>query len=471
MNSSKSLKKTLYIRIILPYVFIIFTFLFIFTYFQDKVNKSDILIQDVHGLADVANQQQFYAEKILLLTDSKKRLDILKEFEYNKNYLDHELVEFKKKFFDLSDADSDLAQVFFDLQEDINYLKVFIEELKENKIIDSDNLLENSENIYLGILKVSGVLLRHKQKINKISFTSNVLILLFFLFLAFYLTAKIVADVSQTFSYITQFSKKFGIHQADHLMLPPPKYTEVIELQSTILAMKERVLLQARIAQQENTSKTIGELAENLAHLINNPLSIIASSARILQKKVKDNTLVQEEADSIVECVARITQTSLSMKKLINSESKDMVSYFNVLNIKYGIELFFLNKFLENNIKLIFEISEDTKIYARENEILQVVFTLVENSIDFLKDFEDETTKWIKISSKTGEKDNTQLLIEDGGVILDENIIYSSMMSQGKSVGLYSVSQTINKNLGSIEFISKPNTLFIINLPSRSIFD
>lgn len=469
MNHLKSLRKTLYLRILVPYLFIIFSVLIVFFYFQNQINRSDKLILDAHSLADVAYQQQVLAEKVLLLTDIDKKLEILGQFEFNKSYIDKEMKDFKEDFEVM--ISSDVDSIFAHLDKQVAFLSSFVEDIKNRKEVEEKLLLENSEDIYLNVLKLSGVVIKEKNNISNSLLIVNLSVLFFFSVVAFFLTSKMVNTVLASFNYVSTFAKKFGIHKGETLDIVSPEYFEIEELQSAIISMKERVLLQARVAQQENTSKTIGELAENLAHLINNPLSIIASSARILQKKVKENTLVQEEAESIVECVNRITQTSLSMKKLINSESKDMVSYFNVLNVKYGIELFFLNKFLENNIKLIFDINEDIRIYARENEILQVVFTLVENSIDFLKDFEDEATKWIKISAAEGAKDNTVLLIEDGGVILDENIIYSSMMSQGKSVGLYSVSQTINKNLGSIEFISKPNTRFIINLPSRSIFD
>lgn len=470
--NTNSLKKALFYKMILPYVLILVCLMSVFIYYQNKILKSDDLILQAHALSDISFQLQINTEKFLLSShESIDRKSTLTSLKRDSLFLNNSFVEFENLFLELINSPKPIEKLNYIKQiiKDFTLLIANIQEVHEANTTKS-NYTEKAESIYLASIELSTFVNSSKKDLMNHTFITNIIVLLVFCIFAFLTTKKTVLTVIHNLKEVSNYADNFSLHSSSKLINESKEFEEIANLKQSIANLKDRVQLQTRQVQQKSTSETIGEITENLAHLINNPLAIIAASAKIILKKNLTPEMVKDEAESINDCVERIMNTSLSMKKLINSKHKDDVAQFNVSVIQYGVELFFLNKFIQKNININFKFEHNHFIYAKENEILQVFFSLIDNSIKYLATKEDieNSKKWITLTSKVLVDNEITITLEDSGQNLDENIVYKAMMVQeNNKLGLYAVTQTINNNNGTLEFLSKPNTKFIITLPNK----
>ncbi len=433
-----------------------------------KVTKEiDTQIIEAHSYADLALEQQVIFQKLSLEYRYEKDVDFSAIKSSSKQLYETIGKTYQSLFVKGDSKYNNHLKMFHNLYSSQNERIQGLENISSSEEISQ--MMDDSEQMYFDALVISQFLLKYKERILFNILVINILFVIFFGGLISWLTVSLSNHISRSIAVVSDYVNNFSIETLSSSEVEASKFSDFVKLEQGINTMANRLLMESRNIQSRSVNDTIGNLSENLAHLINNPLSIISSSARILTKKSRE-ALVQEEAREIEESVKRISSTTLSMKKLIQSKEKTVVSTFQAENIQHAIELYFLNKFLENNIEVIFDISKDHTVHALEYEIIQCVFNLVENSIDHLIKLECDK-KWLRVSTRKSDS-NIILVIEDCGQGADEDLIYGSMMSQeSEKVGLYSVTQLISKNLGSVEFSALPNTAFTITLPSHSIFE
>ena len=223
---------------------------------------------------------------------------------------------------------------------------------------------------------------------------------------------------------------------------------------------------------------TLGEVAGNLAHEINNPLTIILGfSERILKKlstpetekeqKIKSHV---EKIHSMSERVAKIVKNLKSYSRNDESDPLQVVSVEDIINDT--LELC-SEKFKHENIPILKSEIPASGILCKDIQISQVLLNLMNNSFDAIQELDD---RWVKIHVET--EDNFVLIkITDSGQILDDKIkksIFSPFYTtkeRGKGTGLgMSISQGIIKeHNGSLSLLDTENTCFQIALPMAKV--
>ncbi|WP_293443045.1 ATP-binding protein [Persephonella sp.] len=225
-----------------------------------------------------------------------------------------------------------------------------------------------------------------------------------------------------------------------------------------------------------NCMATMGEMSAKIAHEVKNALYAIGNAANYMRNNI-ENDLVKEFSGVIKDEVNRLnkmTVTFLNFSKLI--EPKFEIGDFNaeieksILLLKPDME--------DEGIELIYQPDKNLpQFYFDKNLMKQVIFNLVLNSIDALKEKRSKN-KYIKVRTeyiKMKEKEIARLVIEDNGSgIPKENRdkIFQPFFTtkpKGTGLGLPMVYKIVFSHNGGISIESEEGkgTKFVVDLRIR----
>ena len=229
--------------------------------------------------------------------------------------------------------------------------------------------------------------------------------------------------------------------------------------------INEKTKQQNLIAQQSKMA-AMGEMIGNIAHQWRQPLSSISTSATgmKLQKEmdILDDKFLIQGLEQINKSVQYLSETIDDFRNFFKP-NKNRSEFFIQDTIDKVINL--VNaQFSSNGIKII-KSGENIKINNYENELIQVVINILNNSRDELikKDSQDEKLVFITVLE---DKKNLLIEIKDNAGGISEDIIdrifepyfTTKHQSQGTGIGLYMSREIINKSMNS-EIYAK-NTSF-----------
>ncbi|MDD2291381.1 MAG: ATP-binding protein [Aliarcobacter sp.] len=210
-----------------------------------------------------------------------------------------------------------------------------------------------------------------------------------------------------------------------------------------------------RILFQQNKMAAMGEMIENIAHQWRQPLSVITTVASSLKLKKEYDILSDEEyfqdLNNIVETANYLSNTIDDFRYyFLPNKDKNLFNTKGLMNrCSKIVNIDFSNK----SIKLIQNIEELT-IHSYENELLQVIINILNNSKDELVKVENEEERFVFIDLYKEQK-NLIIKIKDsaGGIpkeIIDrvfEPYFTTKHKSKGTGVGLYMCEEIITKHI------------------------
>ncbi len=230
----------------------------------------------------------------------------------------------------------------------------------------------------------------------------------------------------------------------------------------------EHILLKKEIGHSEQLA-VLGQLAAGLAHEVGNPLTSISSIVQILQRKLKDASVL-EKLNMIRGQTRRITQIIRDLVDFSRpSESEEELTDINV-QIEKAVRIVRLDE-KSKNAEFVSDLADDMpNIVLIEDQLFQVILNLLINSIDAL-----ENRNGIITIRTAVEKNNLKIEINDDGIgipvkYLDrifDPFFTTKEVGKGTGLGLWVSSGIIDSFGGTIEVESKENvgTKFSITLP------
>ena len=244
--------------------------------------------------------------------------------------------------------------------------------------------------------------------------------------------------------------------------------------------IKENTKQHHMISQQAKMA-SMGEMLGNIAHQWRQPLSLITTAASGMKMQKEFDSLDDETFER---SIYNITNSAQYLSKTID----DFRNFFKTDKTSSDIKI---EDVLEKALKLtkeqltgneiiIVKNIESYKIYGVENELIQALINILNNSKDILvtKDYKRQ------INIDTYTKDNKGILkITDNGGGIKENIMdkvfepyfTTKHKSQGTGIGLYMTEEIIKKHLEAS--IKIKNKIMIINgieyngLETKIVFD
>lgn len=208
-------------------------------------------------------------------------------------------------------------------------------------------------------------------------------------------------------------------------------------------------LLHMQIIQTEKMS-TLGRLGNHLAHELNNPLTGVKSYVQTL---LEDKSVVDSLPSTATSDLNEILKATVRCQKII----KNFIDFSQ--KKEPSLDEVSFNEILQNTIVLLktalrthrlFVDLKDDKVRANAHDLQQVLFNLIKNSCQAMKD-----TGSIKIYSEM-QGDKILFHLEDTGPGFDETIlknIFQPFMTtkaqgEGTGLGLY-LSKKLMNNMGA----------------------
>ena len=212
---------------------------------------------------------------------------------------------------------------------------------------------------------------------------------------------------------------------------------------------------QQHILFQQSKMAAMGEMLGNIAHQWRQPLSVIttASTGMRLQKELE---VLDDE--SFEQSITNITNSALYLSKTIDDfrnffKTDKLETDFNIQDTFEKVFKLTNGQFSHNDITFDKNI-EEIKLFGLENELIQALINILNNSKDALMEIEKPIPRLIFINV---HKENEKIIIKikDNAGGIDEKIIdkvcepyfTTKHQSKGTGIGLYMTSEIIKKHM------------------------
>lgn len=226
---------------------------------------------------------------------------------------------------------------------------------------------------------------------------------------------------------------------------------------------------------------SLGEMAGGMAHEINNPLMILSGLNHKIkslvirlslnsddEKKAKDILKATDEVQKIILRISKIISALREFSKVETNQDLKPVSMNAMVEMSVSLVN---NRFQDADIPLSYELTNtDIKVLGSESKISQVIFQLLMNALDAVRELPE---KWVKVQMHMNGDQLEVWVIDSGHGIpleLQDKIMqpFFTTKEVGKGTGLgLSTSMGIMESMnGKLDIVSDvPNTVFRITMP------
>lgn len=231
--------------------------------------------------------------------------------------------------------------------------------------------------------------------------------------------------------------------------------------------------------QNNNRLVSLGELCSNIAHEINNPLTVISAKASLLKRKAVAST----ESSYMISGLEQIENSSDRIARIIKGlqtasrdAENDPLIEANLNDIIQDVLLLSHEKLVKNQIQLINDLDQGSqiKVFCQPTQLSQVLINLINNSCDAILNFPE---RWIKISMDVSPN-KIAIRITDSGAGIPAEIAQKIMKpffttkgpGKGTGLGLSLSKKLIERQHGNFYLnLNSPNTEFVIELGTHDI--
>ena len=233
----------------------------------------------------------------------------------------------------------------------------------------------------------------------------------------------------------------------------------------------EKWILEANLIQSEKLA-SIGQLAANVAHEINNPLAAIIANAQLLLRDLAGTDEYTIDSLKLIETAGK--RAAKIVSNLLESARREKHDEFEETSLNETIaDAISMVQYEINNRSIIVELDLDKDIphiFANINQLKGVWINLIVNALGAI----ETATGIISIFTRYENKEFRIIFSDNGKGILPENKTrifepFFTTKEAGKGTGLgLSVSlQVIKDHHGTIDVESTPakGTKFIITIP------
>ncbi len=239
--------------------------------------------------------------------------------------------------------------------------------------------------------------------------------------------------------------------------------TEELKIKASLEAERTKSFRNAKLA-------SLGELSAGIAHEINNPLTIIASSIASLEKTDSSPEKYAKKITMIKNATNRINRIVQGLKKFSRSDLKSHRQNYFLKDIISDSLVLTEAKAKTYSVEISIVNSSQVQIHCDEIEIEQVVVNLINNAIDAIKNLNE---KWIKITiNEEAEFVNLQIMDSGPGIPKDiqeklfEPFFTTKFTGEGTGLGLSITKGILDEHNARISVLENvPNTCFEILFP------
>lgn len=262
--------------------------------------------------------------------------------------------------------------------------------------------------------------------------------------------------------------------QAQERRRAQEKLKEINANLESLVLEKTKELERQRVKTLYSSRKAaLGEMAANVAHEINNPLSIIACASEQLRIVAQSLNPSKSQVDSILNqidsTIVRISKIVKGLKTLSRSDALEKIEKKNLTEIILNVLACCQYSLSKKNIKLKLNLPTEIWIWCQESEISQVILNLLNNSVEALDKTED---KWIEVSL-IKKSDQIEFSVSDNGSGIKDEFkqkimtpFFTTKETFGCGLGLSVCREILEKHNGEIKLDEQSSfTKFIVTFP------
>lgn len=227
---------------------------------------------------------------------------------------------------------------------------------------------------------------------------------------------------------------------------------------------------------EEEKVRSVGILGSGVAHEINNPLTIISSSTKVLQKylnaELYDKKKWNRMLDDIYVAGTRISDIVNALRLLGRSEQESPEDYQEIGNFFETALVLVSSKLIAKGIPVHFNYKHvKDKAYYSHAKMHQYLVNILLNAERIVEKLEE---KWIRIEVGVVDDSFFSIRISNSGPKIDEKIIdnifipfaTSEQVVTGKGMSLAQTKSYLNERHGDIWVDREaPHTTFVIKYP------
>lgn len=245
--------------------------------------------------------------------------------------------------------------------------------------------------------------------------------------------------------------------------------TAQLEAEKKIKAREAMMIASSKMA-------ALGDMANGVAHEINNPLFVIVGkihqAKKMLENEPPDINKVLKELETANKNADRISNIVKGLLNFSRDAEHDPMVPFPLKLIFENLEFLCHERFKSKGILLEIEEKVDPKvlILGRETQIVQALLNVVMNAFDAVETLSE---KWVHVSSIV-DQFIVQLVVIDSGKGIPDDVAKNLMIpffstkptGKGTGLGLSIAHGIIEDHKGKIYYDKNfPNTRFVIELP------
>ncbi len=262
-------------------------------------------------------------------------------------------------------------------------------------------------------------------------------------------------------------SLKLFAHQAslaiENVRLYKNLEDRIAELQEAYRKLEENA---ARLVQAERLA-TVGEMSAKVAHEIRNPLVSIGGFARLLEKKLPDNSELKNYSTIISTQVSNL-ETILNNLLRVANPKKPVLRKVNIHEVFHQV-LIMMDGLIQKRgiqVHVQFECPESV-VWGDEKLLHQAFLNLVKNAVEAM------TSDGILILETGCDNDFVRIMVKDNGKGIPENLLnriyelFFTTKAEGTGLGLPIVRQIIEDHNGHMEIksLAEKGTTVEITIP------
>jgi C4-dicarboxylate-specific signal transduction histidine kinase len=256
---------------------------------------------------------------------------------------------------------------------------------------------------------------------------------------------------------------------------------EIRAFQLALVQLKEESSLSNRKIQDATKLIALGQMTGRIAHEINNPLTVIYSRAKQIQRTLaKDHTNIQTvlKMASVIEDMALRMETIVkNLRSMSRQEKAGEFQMADAKDILRNTIILCEERFRSQGVELRMTLpEEELPISCHSIPISQVLLNLLNNAFDAVKDL---PSPWVELDAHA-ELDTILLRVSDSGPGIPEPLRqkimtpYFTTKVEGEGTGLgLSISAQIIAEHGGRLYLDEQrlNTSFVIALPRNETAD
>lgn len=216
---------------------------------------------------------------------------------------------------------------------------------------------------------------------------------------------------------------------------------------------------------------SLGHMAANITHEINNPMQLIQLRLFRLEEMIEDEPDNKDkmlaEIKDIFRTTNRVSKIVESVRRQAKRNTHESISTVKIRDIIEEAITYSKNLIDYAKAELILELKKDFSLNCNSIEIEQVLINLISNSCDAITKLD---TRWVKITAFE-EGDYVVIQVSDSGFGIDEEAQKNLMkpffttkkFNKGTGLGLNLSKTLVKRNDGDLSYLpEKKNTTFEI---------